>query len=58
MAKLVVGRRGKVRRYALFVETVKKIGEDPGYSYDLTSEYRRHSIEKIMHNICKRIADL
>lgn len=41
----------------LFAERVKKLEEDPVYSYDLMLEYRRHCTEEMMYTICKRIAD-
>lgn len=40
-----------------FAEKVKRIEDDPVYSYDLMTEYRTHVTEELMYSICMRLAD-
>lgn len=40
-----------------FGEKVKKVEDDPVYSFDLMREYRTHCTEEMMYNICKRLME-
>lgn len=40
-----------------FADKVKKLEDNPAYSYDLMMEYRTHVTEELMYHICKRIAE-
>lgn len=40
-----------------FAEKVKRLENDPVYSYDLMTEYRTHVTEELMYHICKRLAE-
>lgn len=40
-----------------FAEKIKRMEEDPVYSYDLMLEYRRHCTEELMYGICRKLAE-